>query len=317
MAITLDNSTGCAQSAAFQTTITKNFTVGNGSNRLLVAGFGFWQGTAETVGVTYNGVSMQLVNLVHGGYAPELSVYIMKNPPTGAYNVVATADAAMESAVLGVASFFGVDQTTPTGSIASASAATSPAAVTINSSVGEVLLSIIAGSYGEFTPYAASAGQTAFMAGAHDFANTYSLCASYKSALAGNNYLSYTTPAVDWEFVALALKADSGVVSPTTSEVHALLSGISSGDFLLDGAVATQNLTPSASTRNILWSASTNGQYYNAAGTSAAITSTSFNVSWSGDYSDWALGALVLIPLTASMTVATNQELQANAFFFF
>jgi hypothetical protein len=113
MAITLDSNTGGAQSATFQTDVKYSHIIGSGTNRLLVACFSYWQGSANFVGITYGGVALQAITGFIGTFAPKHYVYMLKNPTVGTATLSAWSDAAMESATLASFSFFGVDQTTP------------------------------------------------------------------------------------------------------------------------------------------------------------------------------------------------------------
>jgi hypothetical protein len=91
-----------------------------------------------------------------------------------------------------------------------------PAEIQLGSvNANELVLAIIGGAFGDFTAYAASAGQTAFKGAWDGLGSSYSISASYKSVSAGQttSMVRYTTPAVEYNFAAVALKPSAGVTN--------------------------------------------------------------------------------------------------------
>lgn len=90
---------------------TQSFTVGSGSDRVLIVG-AMTQGGSVT-GVTYNGVSMTLLTSQNTTGGMEFSsIYYLVNPPSGAHNIVVSATGASYT-FAAAADYTGVDQTTP------------------------------------------------------------------------------------------------------------------------------------------------------------------------------------------------------------
>lgn len=88
MPITYDNSASYDNGDATGTSITLSFTIGSGSNRILIVAVNHL--TSDTTsGVTYNGVAMTQLGSVHEGIT---LWYMLESqlPTTGAYNIVAS-----------------------------------------------------------------------------------------------------------------------------------------------------------------------------------------------------------------------------------
>jgi hypothetical protein len=114
-----------------------------GSNRYAVLCVGFHDpGQANLITKTYGGVDMPLVGSV--GSSPYLSMYALVAPAEGAQTVLLEWDAFVNLAVIGVATFTGVHQTTPRGSFASANAdSAGPATVNVTSAAGELVVDCV------------------------------------------------------------------------------------------------------------------------------------------------------------------------------
>lgn len=107
MAIAFDTATNA--SGAGSATLTWAHTV-TGSNPVLVVGFVIGRGAFSTTSVTYNGVSMTQVQT--GSSTPDW-VYILKNPASGANNIVVSTGGDATTYIIGcAASYSGCYQTT-------------------------------------------------------------------------------------------------------------------------------------------------------------------------------------------------------------
>jgi hypothetical protein len=122
MAIAFDATTG-GHGETSSNTITFSHTVGSGDNRCLIVRVGITNREyAPVSGVTYNGTSMTLVTSVVGWVSTAKAyVFVLKNPDSGAHNVVITLSASGYSSFTTycASSYTGVDQTNPIDSYVS------------------------------------------------------------------------------------------------------------------------------------------------------------------------------------------------------
>jgi hypothetical protein len=142
-----------ASSLAQPASLTVSHTC-TGANGYLLAIVGLTSGALGNVtSVTYNGVSMgtALWNATVGGI--RCAGFGLKNPATGAHNLVANVSGANDGFSLQGVSFNGVDQTTPAGTPNSASnGVSSTATVNIASAAGELVVDGLAtGALGTIT----------------------------------------------------------------------------------------------------------------------------------------------------------------------
>ncbi len=121
---------------------------GTGSDRLMLVGVSYEDddrdgsaGDLSVTSVTYAGQVLTLVGTVNGTADETARIYSLLNPPSGTGTVVVAVGnpEAGDGMVVGVATFSGVDQTTPLGAFASSSGDASPASVTVASGVGEIV----------------------------------------------------------------------------------------------------------------------------------------------------------------------------------
>lgn len=108
MAIVFDNARDPSYVAG--TTQTFSYTVGSGSDRILIA-FSVTIGSDAVTSLTYNGAAMTLLSKMadHDGYQ---YIHYLLNPPSGSHNVVLTTSTTQNIATW-VASYAGVDQSAP------------------------------------------------------------------------------------------------------------------------------------------------------------------------------------------------------------
>jgi hypothetical protein len=141
-------------------TITVSHTT-SGTNRLMLVGISgsYSSGSPVISGVTYNGVALSLV----GSEAEsnfKIWIYKLVAPATGTHDVVVSFSTLPDQGcVVGVETFTGVDQTTPLGTFASASANTGDTpTVDVSSATGELVFDTL-WSYSGYTA-TVGAGQT-------------------------------------------------------------------------------------------------------------------------------------------------------------
>lgn len=224
-----DNSGGTTNLGAQTTggTTTFSFTVGSGSNRLLIVSISTWNngGTgAGCSGVTYNGTSMTAVGngVANGQFYTEQ--WRLVAPASGTANIVATVSGKTDKLGLGAVSFSGMDQTT--GIDVSTSATGTSGTVTASLTTTAISEYIV-----DAVSHLSANNPTSFTGAKiySDAANGVSTDAQYQlSGATGTNSASWTfpDPGDGWAYSTLAVKAFSGVSdlnvsvsdSTTTSE---------------------------------------------------------------------------------------------------
>ncbi len=134
-----------SSSAVNAASLTFSHTSGSGSNRMLVVtvsvGSGSVGGSAGTISsVTYNGVTMTEVGTAALSGA-RVSIYRLLNPAAGPANVVVSTSTG-STIEAGATTFENVDQATPLGTFASASANSGTATVNVTSATNEIVICV-------------------------------------------------------------------------------------------------------------------------------------------------------------------------------
>lgn len=142
-----------ASSTSTQTASSHSFSYNSGTtgaNRILMVGISYRNNDSETVSsITYGGQPLTLVGTAeYASGTPDGRIYIYRllNPPTGANTLAVTWNSALNNfAVVGAVTYSGVNQTTPTGTFASAGAASGTPAVSVNSATGQLVFGVVGG----------------------------------------------------------------------------------------------------------------------------------------------------------------------------
>jgi hypothetical protein len=146
MAIAFDNSIDAFGAAAITTLESASFTVGSGSDRILMVGVLSGAGTpVDPSAVKWGGSSgtslTQVGATVNIGSNVKLSLWRLVNPSAGASTIHVTWGSAQDERALVAASYTGVDQTTPLGTAATATGASSSAiTVNVSSAAGDLVV---------------------------------------------------------------------------------------------------------------------------------------------------------------------------------
>ncbi len=194
------------------TTLTVAHSTGSSANRLMLVGVSINRETGATndkvTGITYSGQALTLVGAKTDGGSGEARVemWALKNPPTGAANVVVTFNRANDDgAVVGVATFAGVDQTTPYGAFFSNSGNGTMATLSVTSAAGELVFDTVTlRSVGFGASGSPGAGQTARW---KTYFNSRVGAGGSTESGAATVTMSWTAAsAVDWAIGALAIK---------------------------------------------------------------------------------------------------------------
>lgn len=119
----------------------------SGADRLMLVGITLHNESGETVtSVTYNGSALSPVGSAQQGTESRVEIWSLVAPDTGAHDVVVTFSAQLSrNASIGIATFTGVDQSTPLGSFASANGnSAGPATVNVSSATNELVFDTVA-----------------------------------------------------------------------------------------------------------------------------------------------------------------------------
>src|SRR5262245_16341287 len=125
-------------------TFTLPHTVGVGNDRILIVGVSTFNSAKTVTAMTYAGQPMTRIGFLDGGTGSNdrrMEMWRLVNPPMGTANVVVTMSSASKT-VVGAASFFGVDPTTPHGAFASNEANSNLATLTVPSAVGALSIDV-------------------------------------------------------------------------------------------------------------------------------------------------------------------------------
>ena len=129
-------------------TLTISHTTAAGSDRLMVVGVSINNRDFETVtGVTYDGAAFTFSGQETNADDGRVEIWYLVAPATGTHDAVITFSADLtKSAVAGVITFTGVDQTTPLVAFAGNQATSAgPATVTVPSAVDDLVLAVFSG----------------------------------------------------------------------------------------------------------------------------------------------------------------------------
>jgi hypothetical protein len=143
------------------TTFTYSHTVGVGMDRVLLVGVSSYNSAKTVTACSYNGVALTRVGFQDGGGGSNdrrMEIWRLVDPPVGTFTVSVTFSSSAK-AVIGSASFFGVNQTTPNGTFVSAGASTNLATLTVPSAAGELVYDCMA-VQGNAATATVGAGQT-------------------------------------------------------------------------------------------------------------------------------------------------------------
>lgn len=145
-AISVDNySFGSATSGS---TLSVSHTTSAGANRLMLVGVSLNNNTVsnDVQSITYNGLPLSLVGTANQNTHSRVTVYYMTAPPSGTFNVNVTLNSTLCAGCgfnVGVATFTGVDQTTPLGTFAIGNGNSVSSSATVVSTSGELIFDTV------------------------------------------------------------------------------------------------------------------------------------------------------------------------------
>jgi hypothetical protein len=204
--ITLDSVTSAAGPNGNVTSLTFAHTVGSGLNRILFVGVHTRDGNTDVRRVTFGGALLARVSaVVAAGGQNRTELWQLLNPPVGSGDIVITLSHAKNIAG-GAVSFFGVDQLTPHGTVASATGNSSSASVAVPAIAGDVVLDIVSAN-GEAISLTTAADQTQLYSTGTGTKGGNVRGGGSMRAAAGTVTMSWRLGAAKpWEILATALK---------------------------------------------------------------------------------------------------------------
>ena len=222
--ITVDRVT--TGTAANTTKLTLAHTTTSAANRLMLVGVSINRETGSTsdrvVSVAYGAKALTLVGAVTSDGTTEArsEIWALKDPPSGTANVVVTFNRAnVDGAVVGVATFTGVKQTSPYGAFVSNKGNGTGISVVAPSAAGELVFDTA--TLRSQAINAVGAGQT--QQWRTFFNNRVGAGGSIEPGAAPSVTMSWTgAAAADWAIGAVSIKPATGVVAtPMTTTVTA------------------------------------------------------------------------------------------------
>lgn len=200
--------------------ITIAHTTGSGSNRLMLVGISDRNRLVSSV--TYGGVPLTLVgeNSLNGN--ARVALYMLLNPASGTANVVVNFNVVPDyGAVVNVATYSGVDQSSPLGTFASAQNFKNPPTVSVSAAVGDVVYDVVAARNSTLI---AGTGQT--QRWNINSGSEITGGGSTKPGAATTTTTWTVSGNVDWAIGAVAIKPASAVSSTSFTQSPALCSAL-------------------------------------------------------------------------------------------
>ncbi len=194
------------------TTMTVSHTTGAGSDRIMIVGVSLLNQDLETVNsVTYGGIALNFIGQVTEQNDSRVELWSYLNPPSGSANVVVTFNEQVQrGAILGVATFSGVNQTSPFGAFQSNLGESTTAAATVASATGELVVGVMAAEQQDNNPVVV--GGTSMWALKSQPGNNMTAGAGARFNGASSVTLEWGLNEVDdWVIGAISLR-DSGAV---------------------------------------------------------------------------------------------------------
>ncbi len=136
--------TTSSANSAIGNSLTFSHTVNSGSNRILIVEVGIRQGGAnETVAsITYGGQALTLAGTAELNTQADAEIWYLLAPAVGTANVVVTLNGG-HPFVAGATDYFGVDQSTPLGTLAAATGSNSTPSVNVSSAPGQLVVDMV------------------------------------------------------------------------------------------------------------------------------------------------------------------------------
>ena len=194
-----------------------------GTNRLMLVGISMNPSGESVSSVTYNGVNLTHVGTQEDGSATtRVEIWQLVAPDTGTHDVIVNfSNSGHKGAAVGVMTFNGVNQTTPTLSFAGDSGMSTSASTTVASATDDLVFGVVAVDKG--TTVTPGAGQTEYW----DIDINSINGAGTTEAGAAAVTTSWTNLNEDWSAAAVSIQADTN--SATITQVNNTGSTVAEG----------------------------------------------------------------------------------------
>ncbi len=161
--ISIDDSSVAATASSGASSLTWSQTVNVGSDRILIVDVGIRQGGAsqQVASVTYGGQALTKIGAADLTNNEDAELWYLLAPPVGTANVVVTLTASAPF-VASATDYFGVNQSTPLGTFASATGNNPPVTVNVSSVPGQLVIDSMVTQGDSFTIAPSGTGQTQF-----------------------------------------------------------------------------------------------------------------------------------------------------------
>lgn len=219
------------------TSLTFSHTVAANANRILVVGVSyraFTNPTAQVSAITYNGVALTKSRR-DTTVDRKTEIWYLKDPAAGAHDVVVTWTLDPADQVVGAASYYDVDQTTPIATDAGATGSSNTQAVSVAADTNQLIVGVVA-TYpggGGMVPLAPGAGTTERWEDDSHPGGVGNIegAGGDEAGSGGSTSIGWTNPgaADTWAISAVVLNP-VGVYAPNDQVVEVSLSAIGTGD---------------------------------------------------------------------------------------
>ncbi|WP_418315731.1 DUF4347 domain-containing protein [Piscinibacter sakaiensis] len=285
LSITTNSISSAKTIDAGATSLTWSHTVNAGADRMMVVALSLILG--QSTSVNYGGTPMTLIGRYTGMHSHTVEFWRLLTPAVGSANVVANFDMS-RTVIGGAATFNGIDQTTPTGTVVGASADSTTASVTVASAPGDLVIDALfvdmetgvtaaAGQTEHWELYNGRTGSGSTKAGAASVTMTWTLAGAdeWNIAAVALKPVSNLAPTLtNGAIVALAATDEDTSSAPTT--VDAILTGAGWAD---GNAGAARGIAVTAVNGRGGWQYSTDGAAWTSFGAVSATNALLLNAS--------------------------------------
>ena len=190
--------------------LTVSLTVGGNDNRAVYALVGIEDGTETApTGVTFGGVAMTQIGSTVTNAPDSISLWRLLDPPSGASDCVATLAGVADELLMGVMSFYNVNQTTPEGTPNTATGNSTGPSVAVTSTSGDFVIDgVVVNNNGAHT---AGASQTERFEQAGTGGTGVSISGSTERAISTSTTMSHTVSTGEWAIIGVAIQPVSRV----------------------------------------------------------------------------------------------------------
>ncbi|MBL9113959.1 MAG: DNRLRE domain-containing protein [Verrucomicrobiaceae bacterium] len=291
-------------------TVTTTHTTGSGANRLMLVGISYEDDNTlglTITGVTYAGQPLTFVKSQMSSQEAGCELWRLVNPPSGVgtLEVSTTGSGTGDEIVVGVATFAGVNQTTPLGTAVSATNSTATASVTATSASGELVFDVLA--LDDARSASPDSAQTQLWSATSGTVNSDGIRAGGSTKLgSASTAMTWNVTADAWTLIAVPIKPVSISSATTFSQTPSFASPFS----LPSGGPINVTSYVNVISGTLPASPSVTAELKYGTTTVANLTSPTYNsgagtLIWSG-----TLGSNVTIPAgqLLDLVVTSNQN---------